>query len=271
MFFEMDKIDNGGSGHEVLFTGINDGDFTLDYNGSHSVRAKAVAKGGARLDELFQQYWGEGGNTPNPFYDSDNNTFSVNAYLKNYRTMDDLGVRLVSALADPHGATAIGSDGLTYTIGQLIDTQEKLASYDVCTPTHIFVNLNHNTPGNVFATSVSSLLTTIQNELPGCAFAWVVIDSTGTNFPKDFPDFDPAFIGLDNYLHSHDNSFFTWFRDNLEDEGNDVYLLGLNFIQPEAVDAPFTECAVNENRKFYVADTSVSGAHYHPNNICHCD
>lgn len=272
MLFEMDKIDNGDTGHDALFVGgvISNGTFTIQYkNISREVRVKAEGKGGASLDELFNPTWGDN-HAVNPFYDETNETFSIQSYLDNYRTMDDLGVRLVSNSADPHGETVTGSDGLTYTIGQKITSQTLLANYDVCTPTHIFMNLNHNTTEVNFTANIANVVNIVKTELPNVVFGWLCIDSTGTNFPADYPNFEQSIIRLTS-LHTKNNGFYKYFHDNIENENNNIYLLGMNFIQPEAIDYPFTEieqCG-GYGETYKIANRDVLGANYHPNNIAH--
>lgn len=279
MFFEMDKIDGGDNSGEynALFIGTANGGFTINYDSvSRTVRAHAEAKGGASLDELFGPTWGgTGSTTPNPFYDSVGNTFSVASYLNKYRTMDDLGVRLVTASANPAGETVVGSDGRTYTIGTEIDTQAKLSGYDVCTPTHIVVNMVHNTTVSNYENNVGSLISIIQNELPGVPVILAVIDETGTYFPKDHPDYIASQITYTT-LHIGNLLKYDYIRQNVEDENNGIYLLGLNFIQPPVrgyatvkyEDADFAERGEN-NPGLNVADPNVQGANYHPNNYTH--
>ena len=77
---------------------------------------------------------------------TDNTQYAIDfpAYLLRYRTMDDLGVRLVNAATNPSGLTAVGSDGVTYTIGTRITTQVLLSSINVCLPTHVVWDMAYN-------------------------------------------------------------------------------------------------------------------------------
>lgn len=271
MYFEMDKIDNNNVGHDILFVGgSTNGDSTIQYKGiTRDIKAKAEAGGGNSLSDLFVEYSTITHNY-NRFYDDINDTFSVIAFLSNYRTMDDLGVRLVSSSPDPHGENVTGSDGRTYTIGQRITSQELLINNDICTPTHIFINLNHNTSTSSFNSTIGSVVNIIKTELPDVVFAWLSIDATGTFFPKDYPNFDQDMITMTN-LHLQCGSHYNYFHNNIEDEANNIYLLGMNFIQPEAIDYPYIDVYLPNGcgEVFRLANEGVAGRAYHPNNIAH--
>lgn len=71
-------------------------------------------------------------------------SFDYNVYLTRYRTMDDLGVRLVNNAVNPSGLTAVGSDSVTYTIGTQITSQSLLTTINICTPTHIVWDMAAN-------------------------------------------------------------------------------------------------------------------------------
>ena len=272
MYFEMDKIDDGDVGHDVLFIGgfESDDQFTLNYKSiTRNVKVKAEGNGGATLQELFTQTWGSPAST-NPFYDSVHNTFSILSYLENYRTMDDAGVRLISQSADPHGETVVGSDGNTYTIGQMITSQDLLSEYDICTPTHVFINLNTNTSKSNFESKISDVVDIVKSELPSAVFAWLCIDSTGTYFPKDYPDMEQSMIEMSS-LHEKNVGFFNYFHENIEDETDDVYLLGMNFIQPEAIDYAYTEITLPNGigSVYKIGNNEVLAKTAHPNNFAH--
>ena len=110
---------------------------------------------------LMQDWCDELGQNPiNPFYSqtkarlaNDSIAFDLNVYLSRYRTCDDLGVTLSGSA----GETVTGSDGLSYTIGtKVIDTTQ----YDVCTPTHIILNIGNNESAagmNKVANAVSNI------------------------------------------------------------------------------------------------------------------
>lgn len=281
MYFEMDKIDGGDNTDEynAIFLGgafNRSYDFNINYSGvTRTVRSKSQGQGGAQLNELYDATWG---GSENPFYDTSNETFSVADYISKYRTMDDLGVRLESSSSNPHGEFVTGSDGNSYTIGTKITSQSLLSSIDVCTPTHIVINLNHNTSETNFQTYFPQVISKIKSELPNAVIICMAIDETGTYFPCEYPNYDPAAIDYVG-LHSSNLAKCTWFKNNALDETNNVYLLdSAYFCQPTAESQPTTEvdCAeyVNRDRAdkttvFHIENKSVSGSHWHPNNICH--
>ena len=65
------------------------------------------------------------------------NAFSIDTYLSRYRNLDNNGELLSGA----DGESVVGTDGNTYTKGTLVSHVNNL---DVCTPTHIIVELSTN-------------------------------------------------------------------------------------------------------------------------------
>lgn len=274
MFFEMDKIDGGDNSNEynaVFIGGNSAGNFTINYNGvQRLVRAAAVGKGGATIDELYTSTWG-GDGTINPFYNG--STFSILYYINRYRTMDDLGVRLVSNSSNPAGQTVTGSDGNQYTIGTQITSQALLAQYDVCTPSCVVISMTHNTTLANFQTYAQQVITTIHGELSNATITFLTIDETGTYFPIDFPDYNATQITYTNTLHSKNVSIYNYLASSVEDEDNNVYVLGANFVQPTAESYPtikyFESDSVLGNEWLNVMNPEVSGPNYHMNNKGH--
>ena len=68
---------------------------------------------------------------------TNDNAFSVDKWLERYRTLDDKGNRLTGK-ADEQ---VEGSDGKQYKIGSMVTD---VNSWDVCTPTHVFICLGIN-------------------------------------------------------------------------------------------------------------------------------
>jgi hypothetical protein len=276
----MDKIDGGDKADEynALFIGgtLVSGTFNINYGGvTREVRAKAEAMGGAYLDQLYTPNFGAYENI-NPFYDSVNQTFSMLSYLEKYRTMDDLGVRLPSNSANPAGETVTGSDGLSYTIGTEINTQAKLYNYDICEPTHVVINLNHNTSVASFERLISDVVNTIRTQLPNCTAILMFIDETGGYFPCDYPEYRSEDIIYSNgSYHYKNNGLYNYCLQNIEDENNKVYCFGAQFVQPTAeslptVDVQFSEYAnKSDSRVMQFPNMQIAAPRAHPNNYCH--
>lgn len=273
----MDKIDAGDNDgeYDALFMGVvSEGRFTINYGGkSRAVPCRADGKGGAALQELYTPTWGENKDA-NPFYDEENATFSIKAYLDNYRTMDDAGERLVTASSNPSGENVVGSDGKTYQIGKKITSQSLLYEYDVCTPTHIFVNLVHNTSADNYKQKIADVVSIIKTDVPNVPVCLMTIDETGTYFPIDYPNYDENQISIGS-LHTKNCGIYNYIKENIEDENNGIYLLGLHFIQPTAESYPtigysFADGIEDEKAKqFQIKNPDVAGANYHPSNKAH--
>ena len=276
MFFEMDKIDGGDNAGEynALFVGGEAANnVTMSYGGvTRQIDPRAIAKGGAKLNELLESEWG-GDGTPNPFYDG--SSFSVLSYLSKYRTMDDLGVKLESSSENPAGESVVGSDGVTYTIGSEITSQYLLERYKVCKPTHIVISMASNTSLAEYQGNVGTIISIIQTELPNVPIVLMVIDEVGTMFPIDYPDYIPSEIEFGG-LHAKNISIYEYIRDNVENESNGIYLLGAGWIQPTAIGLPTIRYDSSDSAErdvktlgINIKDPEIVGHSYHPNNIVH--
>lgn len=266
LYFEMEKIDDGDNPNEYnafFLGGHNNGDFTIDYKGiNRSVKAKAEGYGGAELQQLFEPVLGNAG-VSNPFYDRKENTFSIQSYLAKYRTMDDEGERLVSSRSNPSGEAVVGTDGKTYVIGTEIKTQQLLISVDVCTPSIVVINLNHNTTLDNYKAFIGPTVRTLQKELPQAKIVIMTIDEAGTLFPADYPAFSEVDM-LYKGLHEKNADIYNYVRDNIENEKEGVYVLAAQFVMPTAEGFPTIE---HEGQ--IIQNPDVLGPHYHPNNRVH--
>lgn len=162
--FMKDAVDNGNSGFDVMFLGTQPLSKVFDYNGN-TYTAKSFHEGirGIRLEQHLN------GAVPK-FWDAVNSRWSLQAYLDQYRTMDDNGNRLT-----------LGDD-----TGSLI-TSDNLNTIDVCTPTHIIIELGANGGGTL--AQYQQLVGRIKDEFPNMIVALVMPDSAGTYFPSLHPNF----------------------------------------------------------------------------------
>ena len=266
MLFEMEKIDNGDKHDEYnsLFLGVNSsGDFTIDYEGvSRMVRARAEGYGGASLQQLFEPVLGNE-KKPNPFYDKESGTFSLLSYLSKYRTMDDQGERLLTTSHNPAGERVIGSDGKVYYVGTEIQSQSKLLSVDVCTPSIVVINLCHNTTFENYKNNIGEIVNVLHKDLPETKIVIMTIDETGTLFPADYPEYAACNIVYTS-LHDKNMKIYKYLKEKVENEKEGVYLLAAQFVMPTVEGIPTIE-----NKGKIEKNPAVIGPNYHPNNRVH--
>jgi hypothetical protein len=219
----MDDIDfsGGGSGdYSFLMLGTKSYDASYTYKSTAlSVRCRAEGRGGwtmysymmhATQRDPNQATWdllglGNGSHTDyidnfaqkdliastpeinvteppaNPFFDTSKtggSRFSLTKYLDRYRTMSADGVRL-----------SVG----TGTGTQI--TPGNVGTYDICTPTHVFIMLGHNDFGrcsvNKFFQNAMQILSDIRAQLPYSDIALAVtLPLIGSYHPDLYPDYD---------------------------------------------------------------------------------
>lgn len=198
-------------------------------------------------------------NPKNPFYSVDeartgesNTAFSLAKYLERYRTMDDVGGRLTGSA----GQSVIGSDGETYTIGTRVTNT---SAFDVCTPTHIIINMGINDTGapNIPANSVEVVKHFVGLfdvpvgyfvcRIPGvCEPSKWSVDAIAPKLPSEIYSFEYNVL----------NALTPWF---VEQQGK--YLIPAYHIQhPASVFQEFTEGTFDaDDRK--ILNTSVINIH----------
>ena len=230
--FMKDAIDNNGNGFDITFLGhyAKENSFTYKnvsyvckthHEGIRGIGIAAYLNGGVSA-----------------FKSDVTNKFSIDAWLGKYRTMDDTGNRLPWSSA---GATVVGQDGNTYTIGTLIDSESTLNSIDVCLPTHILIMLGMN--GGATVAQYQEMIGIIHNEHPEIFVAIGIPDSAGTYFPSLHPNCgDDCVIWNDN-KHGQGSRHSQMFsvQKNLQEEfakdsyeEDKVYILPFFFVTPTA-------------------------------------
>ena len=118
---------NGTSGNTVVWDGSSEK--LIKFNESYNYVLTHPNNDFFDVDKA-REYTGEHSWT----YD---NAFSVSKWIERYRTLDDKGNRLTGK----KGESVEGSDGKQYKIGSMV---EDVNSWDVCTPTHVFICLGIN-------------------------------------------------------------------------------------------------------------------------------
>lgn len=282
MLFEMDKIDGGdvAAEYNINLLGRSDGSFSLDYDSvsGRQLRAFSEAEGGANLEQMRQATWGGYGST-NPFFDGVD--FSVDYYLEQWRTMDDDGNRLYydnqGATTGTGGSLGYIYDGNNYVIStfnigvQVTDTE----AFDVCTPTHIVIQMVQNSTLTMFQNNISAIISVIQTELPSCKIILMGNDCVGSAFPEDYPGYKEEDIYDPFELYHNTNlGMVEYIIDTVEDENNGVFCLANLYVAPDAKalsSIPLTSADSIESNEI-IQETNQAyglGLYAHPNNKAH--
>ena len=265
--FELDRKDAKAAENEYrcLMLGMSGTVNGKHYGSSSSFKLDgksivnyAMGKGGWSAEDLNLASF-ESASNVNPFYDEKTKGFSLKACLDKYRTLADNGMtRLIP--------------------GETAGTEVKDANaYDLCTPTHVVINLNHNSSLAEYKANIPDIVKTIKREYPDIIVILMSIDETGTYFPAKYPEYRASEITLGG-LHSKNMSIYQYFCDELQDEANGIYVCSGHLIQPAVESYPTLD---------YVSADSVGrqsgkvlhmaygrgqygGPNWHPNNYAHC-
>lgn len=218
----------------------------------------AMGKGGWSAEDLNLATF-ESASNINPFYDEKTKGFSLKACLDKYRTLADNGMtRLIP--------------------GETAGTEVKDANaYDLCTPTHVVINLNHNSFLAEYKANIPDVVKTIKREYPDIIVILMSIDETGTYFPAKYPEYRASEITLGG-LHSKNVSIYQYFCDELQDEANGVYVCSGHLIQPAVESYPTLDYVSADSvgrqsgRVLHMAygRGQYGGPNWHPNNYAHC-
>ena len=218
----------------------------------------AMGKGGWSAEDLNLATF-ESASNINPFYDEKTKGFSLKACLDKYRTLADNGMtRLIP--------------------GETAGTEVKDANaYDLCTPTHVVINLNHNSSLAEYKANIPDIVKTIKREYPDIIVILMSIDETGTYFPAKYPEYRASEITLGG-LHSKNVSIYQYFCDELQDEANGVYVCSGHLIQPAVESYPTLDYVSADSvgrqsgRVLHMAygRGQYGGPNWHPNNYAHC-
>ena len=229
--------------------------FKLD---GKSIVNYAMGKGGWSAEDLNLASF-ESASNVNPFYDEKTKGFSLKACLDKYRTLADNGMtRLIP--------------------GETAGTEVKDANaYDLCTPTHVVINLNHNSSLAEYKANIPDIVKTIKREYPDIIVILMSIDETGTYFPAKYPEYRASEITLGG-LHSKNMSIYQYFCDELQDEANGVYVCSGHLIQPAVESYPTLDYVSADSvgrqsgRVLHMAygRGQYGGPNWHPNNYAHC-
>lgn len=240
--FEMDRLDNAGTGFGCTLLGTQKRSLDYTYKGSNTINACHEGRRGWTIDQYIA--------TGSPFWNATTSKFSVKTWLDQYRTLDDTGVRLAS------NSSAKGS------------LVTDVTAFDVCLPSHIVIMLGANGGDTAtdFIAKLNALIATIKAEYT--ANAWGIInisfalfDSAGTYFPSKHPKFD-ASIAFWNDLNGsqptrHERMFLLnreYINTNLATDNEDtnrVFYLPAYFTMPTAESAVIRQVPTPTTKNFF--------------------
>lgn len=277
-FFDMDAADGAtsevvmlGSEHLQSWSGMAPVDYSYQYDGeTRSIHAAAECIGAWSINHFLHKateytfgddkYANEnyaGASPINPFYDQSlvntSNIFSIDKWLERFRTLDDDGNRL--EWGDPN-------------IGSLITTPERLASINVCRPTHFVCMLGRNTvigPSS-YGGQVEELIDAVQRDCPNCKIAMCLHpDMPGSYNPENYPEVECTHEEGCIYNSGRGNQFAIMQATynqakNRENEG--VFIVPVWFVQPTMYSwklANLSPVQTNENKRY-----AIVGDTFHP-------
>ena len=230
--FMKDAIDNSGSGFDISFLGHYIKENTFVYKGTtYQCRTHHEGIRGISMSSYLD-------GTVTAFKSGVTNKFSIDAWLGKYRTMDDAGNRLPWVSA---GATVVGQDGNTYTIGTLIDSETALNNIDVCLPSHVLIMLGMN--GGATVAQYQEMIGIIHDEHPDIYVAIGIPDCAGTYFPSLHQNCGDECVIWNDNKHNQGSRHLQMYvvQKNIQEEfakasyeSDKVYMLPFFFVTPTA-------------------------------------
>lgn len=212
-FFMKDNIDYG-SGFDCRFLGHYKKTRTFNYKGVD--RQVVTYHEGIRGISMTQYLTGQ----VSAFKSDATGKFSLNAWLNQYRTLDDMGARLT-----------VGNG-----TGSLI-TASNINDIDVCTPTHVLIALGAN--GGYTKAQLDEMISIIHTEYPNMIIGIVILDSAGTYFPSLHPKCgkEMAIWNDSQSRHSQQynlNKLVQINYANATNESNKIFYIPFFYVAPSA-------------------------------------
>lgn len=216
----------------------------------------AVGKGGWSAEDLNLKTF-ESDSSLNPFFNAETSKFSLKTAIDKFKTLADDGVTRLEV-----GSTA----GTEVT---------DVNAFDFCTPTHVVINLNHNSLLSEYQNTIPDIVKTIKTEYPDMIVILMSIDETGTYFPYLYPEYNENDITWENNsnLHNKNLSIYRYIKESLEDEANNIYVCSGHLVQHPVKSYPSVDNILPETIggeiEYYGNHSDGSAPNYHPNNIAH--
>lgn len=216
----------------------------------------AVGKGGWSAEDLNLKTF-QAEDSLNPFFNEKTSKFSLKTAIDKFKTLDDDGV------------TRLETNSTAGT--EVTDVN----AFDFCTPTHVVINLNHNSSLEEYKRTIPEVVNTIKSEYPNIIVILMSIDETGTYFPCLYPNYSESDIAWKNNpgLHNKNLSIYQYIKESLEDESNGVYVCSGHLVQHPVKSYPSVDNILPETIggeiEYYGNHSDGSAPNYHPNNIAH--
>ena len=251
----MYRVQNGNTGFNCLMVG-KQSSRSFVYN-STTYTTYAEGRGGWKVEDYLYYATSTNGYT-NFFYDSGQSgsvKFSLAKYLANYKTLADDGTTRLT----------VGS-----TAGALVTD---VNTADVCTPTHVVIQLGFNDLSSDYQTNLPLLIARIKEEFPNMIIVINVIDSAGTYFP-DLYSTSFNYSGIDllgDALHAKMWGLINFVKAQ-ENTANRVFACLNYFVQPTAWGVTTRDINYPEsiaNPAFQMQQEHGAGSNYHPNTYAH--
>ena len=251
--FYLDKLSNGSTGHDFISLGVDDSrPFNVD---ATALRSFAEGRGGwTTRDFLYSKDFLIDNNR---FYDVakvGTVKFSLTKYLERYKTLADDGVTRLLV-----GSTA-GTEVTNAT------------DYDVCTPTHVVIQLGFNDSEANWSGDIDLMIAEIKAEYPNMIILLSTIDASGTYFPDKYPMFDKTSVNMvGSALHNKMYNLVAAAKAK-EDVPDKILYCPSYFVQPTAWGVPYREVNPPEyiaNEDFIFKTRFGAGGDYHPNTYAH--
>lgn len=216
----------------------------------------AVGKGGWSAEDLNLKTF-ESDSSLNPFFNAETSKFSLKTAIDKFKTLADDGVTRLEV-----GSTA----GTEVT---------DVNAFDFCTPTHVVINLNHNSTLEEYKRTIPEVVNTIKSEYPNIIVILMSIDEAGTYFPCLYPNYSESDIAWKNNpgLHNKNLSIYRYIKESLEDEANNIYVCSGHLVQHPVKSYPSVDNILPETIggeiEYHENHSDGSAPNYHPNNIAH--
>ena len=148
-------------------------------------------------------------------------------------------------------------------------------AFDFCTPTHVVINLNHNSSLKEYKETIPEVVSTIKSEYPDITVILMSIDETGTYFPGLYPEYSESNVSWKNGAGLHDKNvgIYKYIKESLEDESNGIYVCSGHVVQHPVKSYPSINNILSESvggtLEYFGNKSDGGGPNWHPNNIAH--
>lgn len=264
----VDRIENGTYSEEN-----NDADYVIRTIG-HISLTKRFSYEGKEYSFVNSVYAGLGATTEQIFknFINSDGSYSIEEYLKKYRTCDDNGDYLEGSA----GETVMGKDGKQYTIGTLVSSITS-TTYRCYYPTHVVIasGLNDSNDADSWYNLIYKIISDFKEEAQQLGkelFIGVMPpDTVGTIFPSLHPNCDEGCIEKKENNNSRREKMYSfvekWMSEQNNEDENKNWLIPAYWCIPcgETVSyrPVFTpEYPIDNSNIYHVASGSYPQTHF---------